>query len=100
MQSNTLNDSAAGPYKVNSLHIDPGADPMSGVVTWDPARSLWNGGMLIAAVVLAPRYFTWGAFGLLSPVLMGEELVEEDLSAMATARCRGFGLVGSYVGSR
>jgi hypothetical protein len=46
------------------------------------------------------RYFTWGAFGLLSPVLMGEELVEEDLSAMATARCRGFGLVGSYVGSR
>jgi hypothetical protein len=45
------------------------------------------------------RYFTWGAFGLLSPVLMGEESVE-DLSAMATALCRGFGLVGSNVGSR
>ena len=46
------------------------------------------------------RYFAWGAFGLLSPVLTGEELVEEDPSAMATALCRGFGLVASYVGSR
>ena len=34
---------------------------MIGAVTWDPWRSLWNGGMLIGAVVLAPRYFTWGA---------------------------------------
>jgi AcrR family transcriptional regulator len=46
------------------------------------------------------RYFTWGAFGVLSPVVMGEDSVEEDLSAMATALCRGFGLVGSDVGSR
>ena len=64
MQLNTLNDSATGPYKVNSLQIDPRADPMSGVVTWDPWRSLWNGGMLVAAIVLAPRYFTWGAFAV------------------------------------
>ncbi len=64
MQPNALNDSATGPYKVNSLQIDPHADPMAGTVTWDPWRSLWNGGMLVAAIVLAPRYFTWGAFAV------------------------------------
>ena len=64
VQPNALNDSATGPYKVNSLRIDPHADPMAGAVTWDPWRSLWNGGMLLAALVLAPRYFTWGAFAV------------------------------------
>src|SRR5262249_53732463 len=59
--SNTLNDSANGVYKVNSLVIAPDADPMDGVVTWDWSRSLWNGAMLTAAVVLGPQYFTWGA---------------------------------------
>ena len=64
MQANALNESATGPYKVNSLRIDPSADPMAGTVAWDPARSLWNGGMLIATLVLAPRYFSWGAFAV------------------------------------
>ena len=64
MQANALNESATGPYKVNSLRIDPGADPMAGSVTWDPARSLWNAGMLLTALVFAPRYFTWGAFAV------------------------------------
>jgi sn-1 stearoyl-lipid 9-desaturase len=59
---NTKNDAASGPFKVNSLHIDPSADQMTGTVVWDPARSLWNATMLIAALVLAPMYFTWGAF--------------------------------------
>ena len=63
-QSNILNDSASGAYKVNSLIIGPDADPLSGVVTWDPARSFWNGGMLLAALALGPIYFTWGAFAV------------------------------------
>jgi stearoyl-CoA desaturase (delta-9 desaturase) len=62
MKPNTLNDSAAGKYKVNSLSIGLDADPMEGTVTWDPWRSLWNGGMLLAALILGPIYFTWGAF--------------------------------------
>jgi fatty-acid desaturase len=62
MQSNTLNDSASGPYKVNSLRIDPRADPMSGVVVWDPLRSLWNAGMLFVTVFYGPCYFSWSAF--------------------------------------
>src|SRR5258705_10023981 len=62
MKSNTLNESASGAYKVNSLFIDAGADPMDGTVTWDPARSIWNGGMLVAALVLGPIYFSWSAF--------------------------------------
>lgn len=57
-----MNDAVSGPYKVNSLRIGQDADPMQGTVEWDPWRSLWNGGMLISAVVLGPIYFTWGAF--------------------------------------
>ena len=51
-----------GPYKVNSLLLTGDIDPMQGTVSWDAARSLWNGGMLLAALVLGPLYFTWGAF--------------------------------------
>ncbi len=61
---NTLNDAASGPFKVNSLSIDPLADPMAGRVTWDRSRSLWNGGMLLAAVVLGPIYFSWTALAV------------------------------------
>lgn len=64
MTSNTLNDAASGPFKVNSLRIDAYANPRDGRVVWDPMRSIWNGAMLIAAVVLAPMYFTWGAFAV------------------------------------
>ncbi len=58
---NTSNDSACGPFKVNSLRIEPHADPMKGRVIWDGSRSLWNGGMLLASVVLGPMYFSWSA---------------------------------------
>jgi len=51
-------------FKVNSLtHLDT-ASAVEGTVKWDPARSLWNGSMLILAIVLAPLYFTWGAFAV------------------------------------
>jgi stearoyl-CoA desaturase (delta-9 desaturase) len=62
--SNALNDSASGVYKVNSLVIHADADPLAGDVKWDPARSLWNGGMLVASLILCPVYFTWGAFAV------------------------------------
>lgn len=50
------------PYRINSLMLDDQCDPFVGVVRWDPARSLFNGAMLAAAVVLGPLYFTWSAF--------------------------------------
>jgi fatty-acid desaturase len=62
--ANARNDSATGVYKVNSLVIHQDADPLSGDVTWDPSRSLWNASMMLAAVVLGPQYFTWGAFAV------------------------------------
>ena len=61
---NALNDSASGAYKVNSLVIHADANPNVGDVGWDAARSLWNGGMLITAVVFCPVYFTWDAFAV------------------------------------
>jgi stearoyl-CoA desaturase (delta-9 desaturase) len=64
LRTNVCNDAACGPYKVNSLRIHPHAEPMSGRVTWDPTRSLWNGGMLLATLELGPMYFSWGAFAV------------------------------------
>ena len=55
-------DAAHGPYKVNSLVLGADVSPLEGDVKWDPARSLWNAGMLLASLVLAPLFFTWGAF--------------------------------------
>jgi sn-1 stearoyl-lipid 9-desaturase len=61
MTSNVLNDAADGVYKVNSLIIGADDNPSQGVVRWDPARSIWNGSMLIASLALAPQYFSWSA---------------------------------------
>lgn len=61
MDSARLKDATTGPYKVSSLAIGPDCDQLKGVVTWDTARSLWNGGMLLASLILGPLYFTWGA---------------------------------------
>ena len=52
------------PYKVNSLILNPNTDPIAGTVVWDPLRSIWNGTVLLAAVVLAPIYFSWTALAL------------------------------------
>ncbi|MES2985267.1 MAG: acyl-CoA desaturase [Pseudomonadota bacterium] len=51
-------------YKVNSLEIGPQVDPLHGKVTWDAARSIWNGSMLFGALFIAPFFFTWGAFAV------------------------------------
>jgi sn-1 stearoyl-lipid 9-desaturase len=54
-------DATIGPYRVSSLSITADSDAMHGEVRWDPARSLWNGGMLLASLVLAPLFFSWSA---------------------------------------
>jgi fatty-acid desaturase len=38
-----------------------GADALDGHLRWSPVNSLWNGGMLVAAVGFAPFHFTPGA---------------------------------------
>jgi stearoyl-CoA desaturase (delta-9 desaturase) len=55
---------ANDPYKVNSLILTTDVDPVAGEVTWDPARSLWNAGMLAATLVLAVPLFTLGALAM------------------------------------
>jgi stearoyl-CoA desaturase (delta-9 desaturase) len=57
------------PYRVNSLTLTSGVDPNDGVVTWDATRSLWNGGMLGASLVLGPAFFTWSAFAVFVTLL-------------------------------
>jgi sn-1 stearoyl-lipid 9-desaturase len=48
-------------YKVNSLTNLDTASPVEGTIVWDAPRSLWNGAMLLGAVVLGPLTFSWGA---------------------------------------
>lgn len=48
--------------EVNWIVDTPDADPVKGRVRWDPAHSLWNGGMLIAAIGLMPFFTTPCAF--------------------------------------
>ncbi len=54
----------ADPYRINGLVFDDQCDPSAGSVHWDTVRSIWNGGMLAAALVLGPLYFTWSALGV------------------------------------
>ncbi|MHA7819414.1 MAG: acyl-CoA desaturase [Erythrobacter sp.] len=44
--------------EVNWIVDTPDADPVKGRVRWDPAHSLWNGGMLAASLLLVPFYTT------------------------------------------
>jgi stearoyl-CoA desaturase (delta-9 desaturase) len=41
-----------------------GADPVEGRVRWSAEKSLWIGGMTLAALGLGPIFFTWSALAL------------------------------------
>ena len=49
------------PYRINGLVFDRDCNPAVGQVRWNTARSLWNGTMFLAAIILAPLYFSWSA---------------------------------------
>ena len=51
-------------YKVNSLTNLDTASPVEGTVVWDAPRSLWNGAMLLGAIVLGPLTFSWSALAI------------------------------------
>ncbi|KEO87650.1 fatty acid desaturase [Erythrobacter sp. JL475] len=50
--------------EVNWIVETPGADASTGRVRWDPAHSLWNGGMLIASLALVPFFTTPAAIAV------------------------------------
>jgi fatty-acid desaturase len=49
---------------VNTVIETPDCCAAAGRVRWDPVHSLWNGGMLLASLVLAPLLFSGGAFAV------------------------------------
>src|SRR3569832_2062315 len=51
-------------YKVNSLTNLDKASPVEGAIVWDAPRSLWNGAMLLGAIVLGPLTFSWSALAV------------------------------------
>lgn len=51
--------SGSAAFKVNSLTGLDKADPAKGRVVWDPARSIWNMGFIVGALILGPLYFSW-----------------------------------------
>ncbi len=40
------------------------SDAIDGYVRWSPAKSIWIGSMTLAALILCPALFSWGAFGV------------------------------------
>ena len=60
----THGGAAKGAFKVNSLVLDGDVSPLYGKIVWDKWRSLWNSFIFLSAILLAPFYFTWGAFVL------------------------------------
>ena len=63
-QDNVATSNADDPFVVNSLKLTSRTNPVHGQVVWDPVRSIWNGAILLAALVLGPVYVTWSAFGV------------------------------------
>lgn len=59
---------------VNTLVETPGCSPVEGRVRWDPVHSIWNGGMLAASLIFAPRLIGWSAVGVFV-VLTGTTLL-------------------------
>lgn len=53
-----------GAFKVNSLANLEHADACNGRIVWDPARSIWNTGMILAALILGPLTFSWSALAV------------------------------------
>src|SRR5271167_1520791 len=51
-------------FRVNSLAGLDHASPVEGEVIWDPVRSIWNSGMFLAAAILGPLTFSWGALAV------------------------------------
>jgi len=68
-QAARLADATQGPFRVHSLILTPEVDQRAGIVAWDPARSLWNAGMMLGALT-ALFFFTWGAFVVFLGVLL------------------------------
>ncbi len=54
-------DLVAGSVRI---FADTQSDPVAGRVRWAPAKSVWIGGMTLAAIALGPVFFDWGAFVL------------------------------------
>lgn len=56
--------SGSAAFKVNSLTGLDKADPGKGRVVWDPARSIWNTGFILGAVILGPLFFSWSGLAI------------------------------------
>jgi stearoyl-CoA desaturase (delta-9 desaturase) len=52
------------PHAVGSVVLQGGEDAVAGRVVWDPAYSLWNGGMMAAALVFGPATASPSAFAV------------------------------------
>jgi fatty-acid desaturase len=46
---------------VNGLREVDGCNAVAGSVRWDWVHSIWNGGMMAGAILLAPIFFSWSA---------------------------------------
>jgi fatty-acid desaturase len=54
-----------GVMRKNVWRIDgAGANAVDGRVVWSPRKSLWNTGIVVGAIALAPKHYSWSAFAV------------------------------------
>lgn len=80
------------PYAVHSVRETPGANAVEGRVIWDPIHSLWNGGMMVGAVVFCPLLFDWAAVAVFvlatgAGLLLGHSVGFHRLMIHRSFRC-------------
>ena len=82
-------DATDGPFRVHSLILSPDCDPRGGTVAWDPARSLWNAGMMLAAFVLS--VWTAGIGAIVGVALAGLFIAYDGFDYPLSRRGASFG---------
>ncbi len=56
-----MTENGFDPYAVHWLMPGRDADPLDGDMHWDPAHSLWVGGMTLTALIVGPLTMSWSA---------------------------------------
>ena len=96
------------PNGVGSAVLRGGEDAVAGRVVWNPAYSLWNGGMMVAALIFAPLTASVSAVGVCvlltgATLLLGHSVGFHRLMIHGSFACplwveRVLGVFGTAVG--
>ena len=80
-----------GSSDVNTIVETPDCSPVAGHVSWDPVRSLWNGGMMVVSLACAPALASWSAITMCLLLTGGSLLLGHSVGFHRRLIHRSFG---------